>query len=185
MLYLHSSAFDGRMPHDPRISLMPPPIPYRIGFGHDVHRLIIGRPLILAGVHVPHEYGLLGHSDADVLTHALCDAILGACGLGDIGRHFPDSDPRYKGISSLVLLEKVMVMTHEAGYELENADLTLVADRPRISPFVERMRETIARVCGVSASQVNIKGTTTEGLGFTGAGEGMAAHAVVLLVAGG
>ncbi len=162
---------------------MQSPIPYRIGFGHDVHRLVTGRPLILAGVQVPHEYGLLGHSDADVLTHALCDAILGACGLGDIGRHFPDSDPRYKGISSLVLLGKVMAMTHEAGYELKNADLTLVADRPKISPFVERMRETIARVCGVSASQVNIKGTTTEGLGFTGTGEGMAAHAVVLLAA--
>lgn len=153
----------------------------RIGHGYDVHRLVPGRPLILGGVQVPCELGLLGHSDADVLLHAVCDAILGALGRGDIGRHFPDSDPAYQGISSLLLLTQVMELATAAGYRLGNLDVTVIAQRPRLAPYVPAMVETVARVCRAEVGRLNIKATTTEGLGFEGRGEGIAAAAVVLL----
>ncbi len=154
----------------------------RIGFGYDVHRLVEGRPLILGGVEIPHPYGLLGHSDADVITHALCDAILGAAALGDLGRHFPDSDPRFAGISSIKLLEEVVQKITSSGWKLGNADITLVAQGPKIAPFVGKMEKNIAEACKVSAKQINVKATTTEGLGFTGTREGMAAYAVVTII---
>ncbi len=153
----------------------------RIGHGYDVHKLVLERKLILGGVEVPYEYGLLGHSDADVLTHAVMDALLGAAGLGDIGKAFPDSDQAYRGISSLILLERVMDMLTQRGLRVGNVDATLVAQRPKLAPFLPQMCCNIARCLGVSTDQVNLKATTEEGLGFTGAGEGMAAHAVVLL----
>jgi len=153
----------------------------RIGFGYDAHRLVTGRSLILGGVKIPHPYGLLGHSDADVITHALCDAILGAAALGDLGRHFPDSDPRYAGISSIKLLEKVIQKIASSGWRLGNADITLVAQIPKIAPFVTKMEKNISDACRVTVDQINIKATTTEGLGFTGTGEGMAAYAVVTI----
>jgi 2-C-methyl-D-erythritol 2,4-cyclodiphosphate synthase len=153
----------------------------RVGHGFDVHAFAEGRDLILGGVHIPYDRGLLGHSDADVLTHAVCDALLGAAGLGDIGRHFPDSDPAYSGISSLVLLERTAQMVRLQGYEIDNVDATVVAESPRISPHAREMAEKIARALSISPSYVNIKGKTTEGLGFTGRGEGVAAHAVVLV----
>jgi 2-C-methyl-D-erythritol 2,4-cyclodiphosphate synthase len=153
----------------------------RIGHGYDVHRLVPGRPLILGGVHIPCELGLLGHSDADVLLHAICDAILGALGRGDIGRHFPDSDAAYRGISSLKLLARVMDLAIAAGYRLGNLDVTVIAERPRLAPYVPAMMENIAIVCGAEVERLNIKATTTEGLGFEGRGEGIAAAAVVLL----
>jgi 2-C-methyl-D-erythritol 2,4-cyclodiphosphate synthase len=153
----------------------------RIGFGYDVHRLVPGRPLILGGVKIPHSYGLLGHSDADVITHALCDAILGAAALGDLGRHFPDTDPRYAGISSIKLLEEVIQKIASSGWRLGNADITLVAQAPKIVPFVTEMEKNISDACRVSVDQINIKATTTEGLGFTGTGGGMAAYAVVTI----
>lgn len=159
-------------------------LPFRTGFGYDVHRLVEGRPLVLGGVTIPFPLGLLGHSDADVLIHALCDAILGACALGDIGRHFPDSDPIYRGIPSMRLLEETIAKAWERGYLLGNADLTLVAERPRISPYAEEMRGNVARACRVPPERINIKGTTSEGLGFTGTGEGIAAYAVALLIPG-
>jgi len=153
----------------------------RIGHGFDAHRLVAGRALILGGMKIPHELGLLGHSDADVLTHALCDAILGACGEGDIGRHFPDSDPQYKGIDSLRLLAQVVSLATAQGLCLINADLTVVAQRPKLAPFLPQMQKNLAEVCQVLASAINIKATTTETMGFTGREEGIACHAVVLV----
>lgn len=155
----------------------------RIGHGYDAHCLVAGRDLILGGVKIDHDRGLLGHSDADVLTHALCDAILGALGLGDIGRHFPDSDPAYRGISSLRLLDHVMALAAEQGYCLGNADVTVVAQQPKLAPYWPAMQAKLAEVCQVAPSQINLKGTTTENMGFAGRGEGISAHAVVLLVA--
>lgn len=153
----------------------------RIGHGYDVHRLVTGRKLILGGVEIPHHHGLLGHSDADVLTHALMDALLGAAGLWDIGHAFPDTDDSFKDISSLVLLGRVMEMLREKGYQVVNADCTILAQAPKLSPYIPAMRENLARIMGVLPEQVNVKATTEEGLGFTGREEGMAAHAVCLL----
>ena len=154
----------------------------RTGFGYDVHRLVEGRDLIIGGVKIPHHLGLLGHSDADVLTHALCDALLGAAGLGDIGRHFPDTDPAYRGISSMILLGHVMTKLREdGGWRLVNADMTLVAQKPKISPYISQISTNLKDAMGCDASQVNVKATTTEGLGFAGTEEGMAAFATVLI----
>ena len=153
----------------------------RIGHGYDVHRLVEGRKLILGGVEVPHTLGLLGHSDADVLTHAVMDALLGAAALGDIGRHFPDTDPAYKGADSLVLLDHVMALLNEAGWQVGNVDATILAQKPKLAPHIPQMRDNLARCMKVSPDQVNVKATTEEKLGFTGAEEGMAAHAVCLL----
>ncbi|MBQ6823341.1 MAG: 2-C-methyl-D-erythritol 2,4-cyclodiphosphate synthase [Clostridia bacterium] len=153
----------------------------RIGHGYDVHRLVEERDLILGGVTIPFEKGLLGHSDADVLTHALMDAMLGAAGLGDIGKHFPDTDPQYKGISSIALLKHVCGLLEEKGYRLVNADITLIAQRPKVGPFVPTMRENLADAIGCAVDQLNVKATTEEKLGFTGEGAGMACHAVCLL----
>jgi 2-C-methyl-D-erythritol 2,4-cyclodiphosphate synthase len=150
----------------------------RIGIGYDVHRLVSGRKLMIGGVEIPSEAGLLGHSDADVLLHAICDALLGAACLGDIGRHFPDTAPKYKGISSLVLLEEVYRLLRAAGFEVNNIDATIVADKPKMAPHIRAMVENIAAVVKTDWSVVNVKATTTEGLGFTGRGEGMAAYAV-------
>ena len=156
----------------------------RIGHGYDVHRLTEGRRLILGGVEIPWERGLLGHSDADVLTHAVMDALLGAAGLGDIGKHFPDSDPAYAGADSLKLLAHVMELLREKGFSVGNVDTTILAQRPKLAPYISQMRDNLARVMGVEPEQVNVKATTEEGLGFTGSGEGMAAHAVCLLIRG-
>ncbi len=153
----------------------------RIGFGYDVHRLTEGRKLILGGLEVPHPQGLAGHSDADVLLHALTDAILGAIGEGDLGRHFPESDPAYQDISSLILLEKVIAMAKQKGLAPSNIDATIVAQSPRLKKFIPGMVENIAPVLGIDKDRVNIKATTTEGLGFPGRGEGIAAYAVVML----
>lgn len=153
----------------------------RIGHGYDVHRLVEDRALILGGVDIPYEKGLLGHSDADVLTHAVMDALLGAAGLGDIGRHFPDTDPTYKGADSLKLLEHVMQVLDEAGWRVGNVDATIIAQRPKLAPHIPVMRENLAQRMGVEIGQVNVKATTEEKLGFTGSGEGMSAHAVCLL----
>ena len=153
----------------------------RIGYGYDVHRLTAGRPLVLGGVTIPWERGLLGHSDADVLLHALMDALLGAAALGDIGKLFPDSDPRYRGIDSRKLLRRVAVLLEREGYAVGNVDMTLVAQRPKVALYIEAMRANIAADLGVSITRVSVKATTEEGLGFTGSGEGMAAHAVALL----
>lgn len=153
----------------------------RIGFGYDVHRLVSGRKLILGGVEIPFEKGLEGHSDADVLAHAIMDALLGAAGMGDIGRHFPDTDPKFKGISSILLLGKVCEKLAAQGYRMHNVDSTIVAQAPRLSGHIDRMRETVADTLGIDRSFVNIKATTTEGLGFTGTGEGIACYAVVLI----
>ncbi|MCI8914880.1 MAG: 2-C-methyl-D-erythritol 2,4-cyclodiphosphate synthase [Lawsonibacter sp.] len=154
----------------------------RMGHGYDVHRLAEGRRLILGGVDIPWDRGLLGHSDADVLTHAVMDALLGAAGLGDIGKHFPDTDPAYKGADSLKLLARVAALLEERGYAVGNVDATILAQRPKLAPHIPAMRENLARVMGISPDQVNVKATTEEGLGFTGSGEGMAAHAVCLLM---
>lgn len=153
----------------------------RIGHGYDVHRLVEGRDLILGGVKIQHELGLLGHSDADVLLHAVSDALLGAAGLGDIGKHFPDTDPQYKGADSLKLLEIVAQRVKEAGYRVSNIDVTMIAQRPKLRPHIEQMEANIASAVGVDVSRVNVKATTEEKLGFTGTGEGMACHAVCLL----
>ncbi|MBA4395306.1 MAG: 2-C-methyl-D-erythritol 2,4-cyclodiphosphate synthase [Desulfobacca sp.] len=153
-----------------------------MGFGYDVHRLVSERPLILGGIKIPFHLGLAGHSDADVLSHALGDALLGAACLGDLGRHFPDSDPKYKGISSLRLLETISSLVREKGYRIENMDVTVVAQEPRLAPHVQQMQTSLAEVLKVSVDQINIKATTTEGLGFAGRQEGMAAYAVALLV---
>ncbi len=153
----------------------------RVGFGHDVHRLVEGRKLVLGGVTVPFAKGLLGHSDADVLVHALCDALLGAAGEGDIGRHFPDDDMRYKNISSIYLLKEVMRLVRRKRLCVLNVDLTLVAEKPRIQEFIPQMVQNISSTLDISPLCVNIKATTTEGLGITGRGEGMAAFAIALL----
>lgn len=153
----------------------------RIGHGFDVHRLVSDRPLVLGGVTIPYEYGLLGHSDADVLLHAVCDAILGSLALGDIGRHFPDSDAAYKGVNSGLLLEHVVGLAGERGFRVSNLDATIIAQRPRLAPYVAQMVTNLARICQVSSGCVNVKATTTEQMGFTGRGEGISAHAVVLM----
>ena len=154
---------------------------FRIGHGYDVHRLVEGRRLILGGVDIPFERGLLGHSDADVLVHAIMDAILGAAALGDIGKLFPDTDERYSGADSLELLGEVMRALREAGYELGNVDSTVIAQRPKLAMHIELMRGNIARAAGVDAAQISVKATTEEKLGFTGDGSGIAAHAVALI----
>ena len=153
----------------------------RIGHGYDVHRLVEGRDLILGGVKIPHSVGLLGHSDADVLLHAVSDALLGAAGLGDIGKHFPDTDPQYKGADSLELLRIVGQKVTQAGYRISNIDVTMIAQAPKLRPHIETMEGNIARVLGLDVSRVNVKATTEERLGFTGSMEGMACHAVCLL----
>jgi 2-C-methyl-D-erythritol 2,4-cyclodiphosphate synthase len=150
----------------------------RIGTGYDVHRLVEGRKLMMGGVDIPNEKGLLGHSDADVLLHAICDALLGASSLGDIGRHFPDTAPKYRGISSLTLLTEVHRLLTEAGFRVNNIDATIVAERPKMSPYIPAMVANIASAVKLDRSAVNVKATTTEGLGFTGKGEGIAAYAV-------
>lgn len=154
----------------------------RIGTGYDVHRLVEGRRLIIGGVDIPHEKGLLGHSDADVLLHAICDALLGATGLGDIGRHFPDTDNRYKGMSSLKLLGRVKELIEAAGFRVNNIDATIVAERPKMSRFIPEMIGNIAATIGADRAAVNIKATTTEGLGFAGREEGIAAYAVCTII---
>lgn len=150
----------------------------RVGFGYDVHRLVEGRELILGGVKIPYEKGLLGHSDADVLLHAMMDALLGAAALGDIGRHFPDTDPAYKGISSLRLLEHVRELLWQENYQIMNIDATIIAQRPKMAPYIPQMIEHVAETLKIDNSQVNIKATTEEGLGFTGNGEGISAQAI-------
>lgn len=154
----------------------------RIGMGYDVHKLVEGRDLILGGVHVPYEKGLLGHSDADVLLHAICDALLGAAALGDIGKHFPDTDPAFHNADSMKLLEEVMGLIEKKGYIVENIDATVIAQRPKLASFIPRMTENISRMLGVKLDQVNVKATTEEKLGFTGEGLGISANAVCLLV---
>ena len=154
----------------------------RIGTGYDVHKLTENRKLILGGVEIPYEKGLLGHSDADVLIHAIMDAILGAAALGDIGKHFPDSDDAYKGISSVLLLKKVAELIKKEGYEIGNIDSTIIAQRPKLAPYIPTMRDNIANALGISSSRVNVKATTEEGLGFTGEGLGIASQAICLLV---
>jgi 2-C-methyl-D-erythritol 2,4-cyclodiphosphate synthase len=156
----------------------------RIGFGYDVHRLVTGRPLILGGVQIPFERGLEGHSDADVLLHAIIDALLGATALGDIGRHFPDTDERYRNISSLTLLSHVARLLTERGFSVVNVDATLVLERPKIAPHVPAMRKNIAGAIGIGQDRVAVKATTSEGMGFAGSGEGAAAHAVAAVVEG-
>lgn len=153
----------------------------RIGHGYDVHRLVPGRELIIGGVGIPFELGLLGHSDADVLIHAVIDALLGAAGLGDIGTHFPDNDLRYKGIESIRLLEAVYGFLLGAGWKVGNIDATVIAQKPRLSAYIQQMRENIALALNIEINRVNIKATTEEGLGFTGGGLGISAHAVVLI----
>ena len=150
----------------------------RFGMGYDVHRLVEGRKLILGGVDVPYEKGLLGHSDADVLLHAITDALLGAAALGDIGKHFPDTDPRFEGADSLKLLSHAMDLIREKGYEVGNIDATIVAQKPKLAPYIEAMRDNIAKTLGVDKDLVNVKATTEEKLGFTGSGDGMSAYAV-------
>ncbi len=156
-------------------------IDMRIGHGYDAHRLVEGRKLILCGVDVPYEKGLNGHSDADVALHALMDAMLGAAAMGDIGRHFPDNDPQYKGISSVLLLENVRDRLAESGYKVSNADVTIIAQRPKLAPYIEQMRINVAQTLRIDASRVNVKATTTEKMGFEGAGEGISSHAVVMI----
>lgn len=153
----------------------------RVGMGYDVHRLVKGRRLVLGGVEIDFEKGLLGHSDADVLIHAVCDALLGGAALGDIGEHFPDSKERYKDIDSMALLSETMRILSERGYAVENIDVTLIAQAPKISPHKKKIRENIAAACGISTDKVSIKATTTEGLGSIGKGEGMAASCVAML----
>lgn len=155
----------------------------RVGQGFDVHAFCEGRKLILGGVEIPHEFGLAGHSDADVLIHAICDALLGAAGLGDIGHHFPDNNPEYAGIDSRKLLERVIKSLDELGWQVTNLDATVIAQVPKLAPYIKAMRETLAPLLSVEVGDLNIKATTTERLGFTGRGEGVAAQAVVLLQA--
>ncbi len=154
---------------------------FRVGIGYDVHALVPGYDLIIGGVKIPHDKGLKGHSDADVLVHAICDALLGALSLGDIGRHFPDTDPQFKGISSLKLLSYVSELVRENSYTVVNVDSVVVAQRPKLSPFIEQMKKNISSVLGILPSQVSVKATTTEKLGFEGREEGISAQAVVLL----
>ena len=153
----------------------------RIGMGYDVHKLVPNRDLILGGVKIPHELGLLGHSDADVLLHSIMDALLGAAALGDIGKHFPDTDPAYKGADSVKLLEHVGRLIREAGYSIENIDATIIAQRPKMRPHIDTMRRIIKEALGIELDQINVKATTEEGLGFTGSEEGISAQAICLL----
>ena len=153
----------------------------RVGIGYDVHKLTEGRDLIIGGVNIPYEKGLLGHSDADVLLHAVMDALLGAAALGDIGKHFPDSDERYKGISSIALMEYVAEFLDEKGYQVVNVDATIIAQRPKLRPYIEQMEENIATALKVDKDQINVKATTEEGLGFTGTGEGMSSQAICMI----
>ena len=153
----------------------------RVGMGYDVHKLTENRKLILGGVDIPYEKGLLGHSDADVLIHAIMDALLGAAALGDIGKHFPDTDPAYEGISSIKLMEHVAGLLREHHYEIENIDATVIAQRPKLAAYIPQMRQNMADALGIDISQINVKATTEEGLGFTGAGEGIASQAICLL----
>lgn len=153
----------------------------RVGMGYDVHRLVPDRDLVLGGVTIPYERGLLGHSDADVLLHAVMDALLGAAALGDIGRHFPDTDPRYEGADSLRLLEMVGELVKQEGYKIANIDATIIAQKPKMIPYIESMRENIARALEADISQINVKATTEEGLGFTGEGAGISSQAICLL----
>lgn len=154
----------------------------RVGHGYDVHRLVEERKLILGGVEIPWEKGLLGHSDADVLVHAVMDAILGAAAMGDIGKHFPDTDPKYAGADSMFLLKEVVGLVEQQGYQISNLDCTVIAQQPKLKDFIPQMRERIADICKVEPDQVNVKATTEEKLGFTGTGEGMSAHCVCLIV---
>lgn len=154
----------------------------RIGHGYDVHKLVVGRKLILAGVEIPSERGLLGHSDADVLTHAVMDALLGACALGDIGHLFPDNDPQYEGADSMKLLDRVVELLHRKGYEVGNVDVTVVAQAPKLAPYIGTMRKNLAAHLALDLDRVSIKATTEEHLGFTGRGEGISAHAVALVL---
>jgi 2-C-methyl-D-erythritol 2,4-cyclodiphosphate synthase len=156
----------------------------RVGFGYDVHSLVPNRPLILGGVRIPYLYGLQGHSDADVLLHAICDALLGAIAEGDIGRHFPDTDPQYRDIRSTLLLERVLTKVKEKGFHLLNVDATIVAQKPKLMDFIPRMVNEIAQILKIDTARINVKATTTEGLGFTGRGEGIAAYAVALVEEG-
>lgn len=153
----------------------------RIGMGYDVHKVVEGRDMIIGGVKLPYEKGLLGHSDADVLLHAIMDALLGAAALGDIGKHFPDTDPAYKGISSIKLLEHVGNLLDENGFVIENIDSTIIAQRPKMRPHIDQMRENIAKSLGIEIERVNVKATTEEGLGFTGSGEGISSQAICLV----
>ena len=153
----------------------------RVGMGYDVHKLVEGRDLIMGGVKIPYEKGLLGHSDADVLLHAISDALLGAAALGDIGKHFPDTDPKYKGADSLKLLEHVGNLIEEKLYVIGNIDATIIAQRPKMAPHIPQMRENIAKALKIDVDQVNVKATTEEGLGFTGSGEGISSQAIALL----
>ena len=153
----------------------------RIGMGYDVHKLVEGRKLILGGVEIPNEKGLLGHSDADVLLHAIMDALLGAAALGDIGKHFPDTDPAYKGISSIRLLEHVADLLEEHQFLIENIDATIIAQRPKMRPYIDTMRENIAKALKIESDQINVKATTEEGLGITGSGEGISSQAICML----
>jgi len=153
----------------------------RIGMGYDVHRLVEGRDMIIGGVKIPYEKGLLGHSDADVLLHAIMDALLGAAALGDIGKHFPDTDPAYKGISSVTLLERVGELLEENNFLIENIDATIIAQAPKMRPYIDSMRENIAKALRIYINQVNVKATTEEGLGFTGTGEGISSQAICML----
>lgn len=153
----------------------------RIGHGYDVHAFAEGRKLILGGVDVPHTRGLMGHSDADVLTHAVCDALLGAAALGDIGKHFPDTDNDYKGVNSLLLLSRVAALLNEQGYRIVNTDSTVIAQRPKLAPYIEQMRQNLADAMGIDLSAVSVKATTEEHLGFTGREEGIAAHTLCLI----
>lgn len=154
----------------------------RVGMGYDVHRLVPDRDLIIGGVKIPYEKGLLGHSDADVLLHAIMDALLGAAALGDIGKHFPDNDPEYEGADSLVLLKRVGELLSEEGYVIENIDSTIIAQKPKMAPHIEQMRKNIADTLGLDITRVNVKATTEEGLGFTGTGEGISSQAVALIM---
>ena len=154
----------------------------RIGMGYDVHRLVEGRKLIIGGVEIPYEKGLLGHSDADVLLHAISDALLGAAALGDIGKHFPDTDPAYKGADSLMLLARVGELLEENSFFVENIDATIIAQQPKMRPHIDKMRENIAGALGIEVSQVNVKATTEEGLGFTGSMEGISSQAICMLI---
>ncbi len=156
-------------------------MPFRIGIGYDVHPLAKGRSLVLGGIHIPFPEGLAGHSDADVLTHALCDALLGAAALGDLGSHFPDMDEKYKDISSLLLLKEVDKMMHVSGYQIGNIDAIIVAQKPKMATFIPGMQKTLSGVLNISADRISIKATTTDGLGFAGRGEGIAAQVAVLL----
>lgn len=155
---------------------------FRVGHGYDVHKLVEDRKLIIGGVEIPHYKGLLGHSDADVLAHAICDALLGAAALGDIGKHFPDNDDRYKDVDSLVLLEKVCELIRNKGYEISNVDSTILAQAPKLRPYIDEMRSKLAKAMKLDIDELSVKATTEESLGFTGREEGIAAHAVVLLM---